>query len=191
MSDDEKVGYGKPPRKHRFQPGKSGNPKGRPKKTPPSYEDLLNVLSEDVIVRQGNKNRKMQPFEAAVRKMVAKAVTDRSVSHALKFMELLDKYDVLRPLPAQRKTSGVLHVPRDWDWNEWLEMLGRYGAPPWPGKRSGLTLLEEKRLEGDVEWFKKQGMENRRGNTGSGQASQETGKDAREVPRGEKASSER
>jgi len=30
-SDDDVVGYGKPPRAHRFKPGQSGNPNGRPK----------------------------------------------------------------------------------------------------------------------------------------------------------------
>lgn len=29
--DDDKVGYRRPPRKHQFKPGQSGNPKGRPK----------------------------------------------------------------------------------------------------------------------------------------------------------------
>lgn len=29
--DDDSVGYGKPPKAHRFKPGKSGNPKGRPR----------------------------------------------------------------------------------------------------------------------------------------------------------------
>ena len=32
--DDDKVGYGKPPKHSRFQPGRSGNPRGRPKKKP-------------------------------------------------------------------------------------------------------------------------------------------------------------
>jgi hypothetical protein len=32
MSDNYKVGYGKPPMKTRFQKGKSGNPSGRPKR---------------------------------------------------------------------------------------------------------------------------------------------------------------
>jgi hypothetical protein len=32
MSDEEEVGYGKPPKKHQFKPGTSGNRKGRPRK---------------------------------------------------------------------------------------------------------------------------------------------------------------
>lgn len=28
---DYRVGYGRPPRRHRLKPGQSGNPKGRPK----------------------------------------------------------------------------------------------------------------------------------------------------------------
>ena len=31
MSDDDAVGYGKPPKETRFKPGRSGNPRGRPK----------------------------------------------------------------------------------------------------------------------------------------------------------------
>jgi hypothetical protein len=31
QGDDDEVGYGRPPKRTRFQPGKSGNPKGRPK----------------------------------------------------------------------------------------------------------------------------------------------------------------
>jgi hypothetical protein len=36
-SDDDQVGYGKPPKRNQFKKGQSGNPSGRPKK-PKSFE---------------------------------------------------------------------------------------------------------------------------------------------------------
>ena len=42
------VGYGKPPKHTRFQPGQSGNPRGRPKGTKNLKTDLEEELSERV-----------------------------------------------------------------------------------------------------------------------------------------------
>ena len=47
MSDYE-VGYGKPPKGHRFKPGASGNPKGRPKGAKGLASDIKSVLDERV-----------------------------------------------------------------------------------------------------------------------------------------------
>lgn len=53
--DDEGVGYGKPPKKHRFKKGKSGNPKGRPKGAKGLKTDLKEVLAAPVTVSIGGK----------------------------------------------------------------------------------------------------------------------------------------
>lgn len=41
--DDDEVGYGKPPKKHRFKKGVSGNPAGRPRKIAQEH-DLKSML---------------------------------------------------------------------------------------------------------------------------------------------------
>jgi hypothetical protein len=58
------VGYGKPPRKHRFQPGHSGNPKGRPKGKKNTATLVREILDRKIEVRSGGTVRKVTVREA-------------------------------------------------------------------------------------------------------------------------------
>jgi hypothetical protein len=68
------IGYGKPPKKNRFQPGQSGNPKGRPKGTKNLKTDLEAELKERVPVREGNKVRKIPKQRALLKATFAKGL---------------------------------------------------------------------------------------------------------------------
>ncbi len=46
VGSDDTVGYGRPPAQRRFQPGRSGNPAGRPKELPTLRAELTAVLRE-------------------------------------------------------------------------------------------------------------------------------------------------
>ena len=48
--DPYEVGFGKPPERTRFKRGRSGNPKGRPRKKPDLHSELTKVLREKVTV---------------------------------------------------------------------------------------------------------------------------------------------
>ena len=69
------VGYGKPPREHRFKPGRSGNPRGRPR----GAKSTATVVSELL-------NRKLEVLSAAgVRRIsVREAILTRHADAALK-----------------------------------------------------------------------------------------------------------
>jgi len=49
MTEDDRVGYKKPPLHSRFQKGQSGNPRGRPKGKVNAATDLLDIIQENVV----------------------------------------------------------------------------------------------------------------------------------------------
>src|ERR1700748_300131 len=69
MSDD-KVGYKKPPKGTRFKKGKSGNPKGRPKKQPSDDfgEALLKALEYPATIYVADQKMRVTAREAIVHK---------------------------------------------------------------------------------------------------------------------------
>ena len=71
MSMNE-VGYKKPPKHAQFQPGKSGNPKGRSKgtKSPPGYE----VFDQPVTVIQNGKPKKIPVIDAIITQILSDAM---------------------------------------------------------------------------------------------------------------------
>jgi hypothetical protein len=68
------VGYGKPPEHTRFRPGKSGNPKGRPKLRRNLKTVLGDALSEPITIREGERRRTTSRLDALVRTVLTRAL---------------------------------------------------------------------------------------------------------------------
>jgi hypothetical protein len=134
---DYEVGYCRPPRSTRFQKGRSGYPAGRPKRNKPKAADLAAILNEPIPVNAGGIKRKLIAFEIGLRKRARSAINDGNVRAAEDLLKLCEKYAIIEPA-AMPQRGGVVFMPRTWDQEEFLEMLHRYGRPPWPGPRSGL-----------------------------------------------------
>lgn len=115
---DYEVGYAKPPQSSRFKPGKSGNPKGRPKgarnKLPALNEERLKaiILEEayrEIKVNEGNRQVNVPMAQAIVRSLAHNAVKGNTRAQRL-FSEML----------ASTETSHKrLH-------DEWLETAIEY-----------------------------------------------------------------
>lgn len=74
MSDgDYEVGYAKPPKQTRFQPGRSGNPSGRRRKPQTLARDLLDEMQDLVTVGEGEARRTLSRQRAILRVLTAKA----------------------------------------------------------------------------------------------------------------------
>lgn len=72
--DDYKVGYKKPPEGTRFKPGRSGNPKGRPKGAKSFATVVMEELNTKITVRIGDKPVKMTMLQASLKRLTQKAV---------------------------------------------------------------------------------------------------------------------
>jgi len=72
-TEDDKVGYGQPPKSTRFKPGRSGNPKGRPRGSSNVSTVVERVINTPVKVREGKKTRKVPMIEAVYHAHAIKA----------------------------------------------------------------------------------------------------------------------
>jgi hypothetical protein len=67
--EDNDVGYGKPPRAHQFEPGKSGNPKGRPKGAKSAETILGELLQQKISLNERGRTRRITILEGILRRI--------------------------------------------------------------------------------------------------------------------------
>ena len=80
-----KRGYKNPPKEHQFKKGKSGNPKGRPrKKKQPSSDPGLDLIAsvhrelrKSVFVQENGKHREITKLDAFSAQLVAQSVNGK------------------------------------------------------------------------------------------------------------------
>ena len=66
---DYAVGYGRPPKETRFQPGKSGNPTGRRKGSRSVSAVLDDVFRQKIEVTENGNTRRVTALEAMIRRL--------------------------------------------------------------------------------------------------------------------------
>lgn len=91
MSDDYKVGYGKPPENTQFKLGHSGNSKGRPK----GAKNLKTIVQQEaydtITIKEGGKSSKVAKVVALIKSMMAKGIQGDTKAANIA-LNLMDKF---------------------------------------------------------------------------------------------------
>jgi hypothetical protein len=90
------VGYGKPPAANQFKPGKSGNPKGRPKGARNLDALMAEELESLIKVREQGVEHTVSKGHAVLKALVAKAMQG-DVRAAAAIIEWNDRQKALKP----------------------------------------------------------------------------------------------
>lgn len=92
---DYEVGYGRPPKHSRFQPGESGHPEGRTKRSRNKLTILREELSQRVTVTENGQRKTIPKSEVVIRQLVNKAASGdpRAIALLLANWDLLDAKD--------------------------------------------------------------------------------------------------
>ena len=129
------VGYAKPPAKTRFQPGQSGNPRGRPTgaKNKPQHisTDTLHdiILSEayrKVTITEGNKRKEIPILRATVRSIALAAAKGQPSAQKL-LLDIVNKTEAARRQAIERTAQEF--VQYQFEWEEVFEQFRAKGLP--------------------------------------------------------------
>jgi len=106
------VGKYKPPAEHRFPPGQSGNPNGRPKGSKSWKRVMDEELSKEVNVTEQGVEARVTKMEALAKRLVSDALTGdvRALSELLKQVNrhFADDQSTSKDLPASEDDIRLL-----------------------------------------------------------------------------------
>ena len=85
---EEEKGYGKPPKKHQFKKGVSGNPRGRPKGKSSLLSDLNKIVNQRISVNLNGQTMRLTKRQAYLQRVANDAIAGGASAGRLLF-ELL------------------------------------------------------------------------------------------------------
>jgi hypothetical protein len=106
--ETETIGHKRPPSKTQFKPGKSGNPRGRPKAKVDMSTALNKAFNDKVVVTGLGKS--LTGMEAFVQSILHRALQGESKAIP-ELLRLFAKAKLFKPVPDTTRLSGVVVEP--------------------------------------------------------------------------------
>jgi hypothetical protein len=100
------VGYRRPPSHTRFRPGKSGNPKGRPKNSRNLRTIIQDALTARIVLRQGQGKRSISKLEGIVLRQVEGALKGNDKA-ALATLKMAAQVGLLEGPESEIETAAL------------------------------------------------------------------------------------
>lgn len=118
----DEIGFKRPPKKHRFQKGQSGNPAGRPKGTKSRKAIVERVLLEKRIIELSGNPRELTMIELVVLALRQEAMNGKARAFKT-YRSVEGRYG-----PQDSKTdAGFLVIPYVETLEQWMALWGPDG----------------------------------------------------------------
>ena len=106
---EDRVGYRRPPRHSRFQPGQSGNPGGRPLGVKSLSDIVRKIVGQKVTVTENGRTRRIPRIEAILLRAASEASRGDAASLRL-VLQLAERHGESAQTGAERETIAAEDV---------------------------------------------------------------------------------
>lgn len=107
--------------------------------------DAAKLLNGAVRVKVGDRVQTMSPIQAEFEQLATLALGG-CVKSMCRFLREALRLGVIEKAMPELEYPMRLEIPKDWDRDEFMAQYEKYGFPPWPGPRDGLTEAARKAM---------------------------------------------
>ena len=127
---EEEIGYCKPPKRHQFKKGVSGNPAGRKKGKKSLAADLQKILDQKITIQVNGVNMRLSKQQAFLQRLVNDSLAGKTSSARL-------LVDLQKFMAEQADPTSISAAARNKQDKALLNSFGKLVGPDWQKQLEG------------------------------------------------------